>query len=318
MKILILGAKGRFGRNATQAALAAGHQVIAFARSWDQDAAHPNLTYATGDALDAEALIRAGQDADLVLNALNPPYEAWAKTLLPMTQAVLAACEALGLPQIAVGNLYAYGKDMPARLTETTPKAPSNPLAKVRYAADQAMAASRVPTLLFRGGDFLEGTSTGNWFDTYMTQDVAKGRFAYPGPADLAHSFAYLPDMARAAVGLAEQMDDQDGFQEVLFPGYTLTGQQLCDLTAEALDTPLKLTRFPWPVLRAMALMSPRMRGVVHMSYLWRTPHEVEGAEFAKRLPAFRATPIKQAFVQMLAAKSPAANRGADLQASPA
>jgi len=318
MKILILGAKGRFGRNAVQAALAAGHEVTAFARSWDRAVNRPSLSHATGNAMDAEALIQAGQGADLVLNALNPPYEAWAKTLLPMTRAVLQACEALGIPQLAIGNLYAYGKDMPARLTAATPKAPSNPLAKVRYAADQAMATSKVSTLLFRGGDFLEGTSTGNWFDTYMTRDVAKGRFAYPGPANLPHSFAYLPDMARAALALAGQVSGQEGFEEVLFPGYTLSGQQLCDLTSEAIGQPLQLTHFPWPILRAMSLVSPRMRGVVHMSYLWRTPHEVDGANFHRRVPDFRATPLRQAFAEMMAVKSLAANRGADPRAVPA
>ena len=318
MKILILGAKGRFGRHALQAALCAGHEVIAFARSWVGPSTHPKLTHASGNAHDPEAIVSAGQGADVVLNALNPQYEAWARDLLPLTHSVLEACERLNIPQLAVGNLYAYGKYMPARLATDTRKAPSNPLAQVRYAADQAMAKSSVPTLLFRGGDFLEGQETGNWYDTHMTRDVVKGRFAYPGPTDQPHAFAYLPDMAQAAVELMPHVSGLRGFEEVLFPGYTLTGAELCEHTAQALGQPLKMTGFPWLILRAMSLASPRMRGVVAMSYLWRRPHEVDGSAFDSLLPSFRETPVGAAFAEMIATKYPAPNHEANLTANPA
>ena len=300
MKILILGAKGRFGRHSVEAALAQNHEVIALARTWDDATTIPGLARATGDAHDPEAIAAAGTGADVVLNALNPPYEAWQKSLIPLTQSVLAACQTLNLPLLSLGNLYAYGPAMPARIGPDTPKAPSNALATVRYACDQLIGRASVPTLLLRGGDFLEGTQTGNWFDTHMTQGLANGRFAYPGPTGLDHSFAYLPDMARAAIDLCQGLRAQTGHREVLFPGYTLTGQDLCRRTAHAMGWDLTLRGFPWPLMRLLSLVSPRLRGVVAMSYLWRTPHAVAGEDFDQLLPDFQPTPVEEAFAAML------------------
>ena len=42
-----------------------------------------------------------------------------------------------------------------------------------------------------------------------------------PGDRNAAHAWAFLPDVARAAVDLVEMRDRFDTFHEVLFPGFT-------------------------------------------------------------------------------------------------
>lgn len=74
MKLIVFGATGGTGRQIVEQALAAGHQVTAFAR---QPAAvrmeHPRLNIIQGDALDAASVSRAvaGQEAVLFAIGIN-------------------------------------------------------------------------------------------------------------------------------------------------------------------------------------------------------------------------------------------------------
>jgi uncharacterized protein YbjT (DUF2867 family) len=69
MKVLVIGATGGTGAHAVRKALAAGHEVTAFARNPDAvTERHPKLRVAKGDARDAASLDAAveGQDAVLI------------------------------------------------------------------------------------------------------------------------------------------------------------------------------------------------------------------------------------------------------------
>ena len=72
MKLVIFGATGSVGRHLVGQALAAGHQVSAFARSPQKlDMDHPNLTLVAGDVMDREAVSAAVMASDAVLVTLG-------------------------------------------------------------------------------------------------------------------------------------------------------------------------------------------------------------------------------------------------------
>lgn len=73
MNLLIFGSTGTIGRHLVQQALAAGHQVTAFARSPQklEDLKHPNLRLFQGDVLDATSVEKAMQEQDVVCCALG-------------------------------------------------------------------------------------------------------------------------------------------------------------------------------------------------------------------------------------------------------
>jgi len=81
---------------------------------------------------------------------------------------------------------------------------------------------------VLRAGNFLDTEPSGNWFDMVITAKTGKGKFIYPGNPDVNHAWSWLPDLARAAVDLAEMRDDLPTFADVPFAGYTLTGRELC------------------------------------------------------------------------------------------
>ncbi|MEO0504421.1 MAG: hypothetical protein AAFZ14_13925, partial [Pseudomonadota bacterium] len=63
----------------------------------------------------------------------------------------------------------------------------------------------------------------------------------------------------------------------------------------------------PWPMVRAMGLVSPLMREVVEMRYMWRVAHRVDGTRLSQVLPDLPRTPPAQAIAAALAARKPAA-----------
>lgn len=303
--VLILGARGRFGRAATDAFRNAGWQVAAFVRPGRAPADSRGITVIEGDAFDPAAVTAAAGGRAVIVHALNPPYPAWPTDLPKQTTSVLAAAKASGATVMIPGNVYNYGHDMPARLTEQTPHRPSVRKGRLREDMENAFrdaAADGVHTVVLRGGDFIEAANTGNWFDGYVAAKVDRGIAVYPGPRDIVHAWAYLPDMARAMVGLAERTQIPGGFESFNFEGFNLTGAELVAAMEQTLGRTLKTRGMPWPIISLMGLVSPLLREVAEMRYLWTVPHALDGAKLRDALPAFTPTPLAEAMRAVLPA----------------
>lgn len=301
-QVVVLGANGRFGRAAVKALGDAGWQVRAATRSGQHEFG-PGVEGIAVDGFDAALVTRAAEGSDVIVNAFNPPYARWSADVPRLTASVIAAARATGATVMIPGNVYNYGADMPARLSETTPHAAATRKGRIRIdmeAAYRAAASDGVRTIVLRAGDFIEGKSTGNWFESQIAAGVARGRAMYPGPRDVVHAWAYLPDMARALVGLAEKRSAFAPFEEFAFGGYNVTGDGLIAAMERAIGRPLKVGGMPWAMLRVVGLFNPDVREVLEMRYLWRTPHAIDGAKLAAALPEFRATPFEVAITQAL------------------
>lgn len=300
-QVIVLGANGRFGRAATRAFLAAGWSVRGFGRSLPPaNARVSGVDWIAGDAFDAEALSAAVRGCDVIVNALNPPYPRWSRDVPRLTANVIAAATASGATVMIPGNVYNYGNEMPALLAENTPQAPTTRKGKLRQKMEQAFSEAGVQTIVLRAGDFIEREKTGNWFDSHITAKVAKGQVMYPGPLDRLHAWAYLPDMARALVGLAEKRDELGRFEQIGFAGYALTGAMLVEAIERAAGQPLAIKRMPWRMVRLLGLVVPLFREVAEMSYLWDVPHAIDGARLAALLPDFDSTSLDLAVADAL------------------
>jgi hypothetical protein len=160
---------------------------------------------------------------------------------------------------------------------------------------------------VIRAGDFY-GCGSGSWFDQAITKDIAKGRLVYPGPLDVPHAWAYLPDLARAFVAAAGQTH-APAFQTLHFGGHTLTGAELMrGLETAANDLGLKPVAgwthagMPWTVIRALGTVYPLWRELARMSYLWRVPHALDGRELASLQGLQPPTPLGTALRAALVA----------------
>lgn len=275
--VLILGASGRFGRNAAHAFAAAGWTVRRFDRARD----------------DIETAITG---ADVVLDAWNPPgYHLWTDELLAAHVAVARAAAREGATVILPGNVYVYGPEAPSPWRADTPHLATNPLGLFRKRLEAAFRDSGARTIVLRCGDFIDTEKTGNWFESFITPGVAKGFIRYPGDPNVPHAWAYLPDAARAAVALAEVRGRFAGFTDMPFEGYTLSGRELAVAIGRATGREIAVKPFQWGMMRLVKPFLPVLAGVFEMRYLWSLPQRLDGADFAALETPFVPTPLDEA-----------------------
>jgi nucleoside-diphosphate-sugar epimerase len=292
--IVILGAAGRIGDAAAKAFLAAGWRVRGVARSAKAATLRPGVEIVEADAYDRQSLIRAVEGADVILNALNPKYTEWETTVMPLAENVMAAVEASGALHLFPGNVYNFGYGIGINTGEEAPQVPSTAKARIRTDAEdlfrQRAETRGVRTAILRGGDFYGGVKPESWMDLIILKKLKKDVFTWPGPSDLPHAFAYLPDFAEAFVAVAERRDSLAPFERFHFAGHTMTGLQMHKAAEEAVGRTLRFKTMGWTVPRLIGLIVPIMRELAIMSYLWRTPHSLDGTKLERFAGPLRAT----------------------------
>lgn len=303
-KIAILGANGRLGRVVGKAFIDAGFDVRAVTRTGKVPVELNGATAVAGDALDRASLIDATEGVDIVFNGLNPIYTDWGKCL-PMAENVMAACRANGALHLFPGTVYNYGSPMPQVITEETPFHPTTEKGRIRCAMEDLFRgeaeAGRVRTIVLRAGDFFGGTGSGSWFDLVVAAKMKKGVYTAPGPADLVHEWAYLPDFAVAFVAVARNLDKLGTYEALNFPGHAVTDLDIRAAAEKALGRPLKMTSMPWWVLRAGSPFVPMWREIVSMSYLRFEPHRLVSTRLADIIGEIPHTPLDRAVSEALA-----------------
>jgi nucleoside-diphosphate-sugar epimerase len=309
--VLILGAAGRLGSAAVQAFASAGWRVLAQQRK--RTPLPVGATHLPLALDDTAGLAARAAGAQVVVYGINPLYDRWDAELLPLARQGMDLAEALGATLLLPGNVYNYGPELPPVLRAETPQPGGTPKGLQRCAMEAELrertAGGRMKAVVIRAGDFY-GQGQGSWLDQAIVKDIAKGKLAYPGPLDLPHAWAYLPDLARAFVAVADRSlrAETPRFEDLLFAGHTLTGQQLLThIKAAATERGLlpaggwRVSTLPWGVIRAIGLFKPLMRELARMSYLWRRPHAIDGSSLEQAVGTLSSTPPAQAMRQALA-----------------
>ena len=302
--IAILGANGRLSRTVAKAFLEAGWAVRAISRSGKPLRELNGATFIAADALDEAALIRATAGADIIFNGLNPVYTDWEAKALPMARNALAAAKAHKATMLFPGNVYGYGADMPADLSEATPEHPTTAKGRLRVEMESIFrtAAIRdgVQTIILRAGDFFGGTGTGTWVDLGFASKLPKGQFIHPGNPDTVHAFAYLPDFAKAFVMAAEKREKLARFEVINFEGHNVTTADMQQATERAIGKPLKRGSMPWTFIKLAGFVWPMGREIARMSYLWTIPHRLKSEKFHALLGDTPHTPLDLAMKKTL------------------
>lgn len=277
-KALILGASGHFGSQAARAFSAAGWDVESYMRGTDM----------TG----------AAAGAQVIVNGLNPPnYHAWDRLIPEITTSVLAAAKTSGATVLIPGNVYVYGTE-PAPWDETTPHRPVARKGRIRTEMEaryrDAAGTAGLRTIILRGGDFIDPDQPGGLFDRFIIGKAAKGSITSFGDPDATHAWAFLPDMARAAAALAAKRDELAAYEDVPFPGLSFSTDDLARTVTELTGRPMRIKRFPWWIMRALAPVWELARELGEMRYLYDHPHWLDGTQFHHLLPDFRITPLPE------------------------
>jgi nucleoside-diphosphate-sugar epimerase len=271
--VLILGASGRIGRHSAKAFEEAGWHVRRFDRK-------------RGD------MTAAAKGADVIVNGLNPPnYHAWDTIIPQITEQVIAAAATSGATVLLPGNVYHFG-DRPGIWSEKTPPRPVSRKGNIRLAMERRYKESGVQAIVLRAGNFIDPARQGCIMSEVYLRAIEKGRITLPGPADTRQAMCYLPDWARAAVALAERREVLAGFEDIPFPGHTLSAADIRSGLERLLGRDLTYARFPWWLFSLTAPVWELARELTEMRYLWSTDHALCDRRFKELLPDFRWTDL--------------------------
>lgn len=282
--VLILGAGGKFGGQCAKTFAAAGWTVRRFDRK-------------------SQDMTQAAMGADVIVNGLNPPnYHNWDEIIPQITKDVIAAAKASGATVILPGNVYPFD-DRPGVWDENTPHQPNSRKGEIRKqmeAAYRAAAKDGVQTINLRAGDIIDPDSSETMMRIVLFKDLAKGKMAYPGRTDIPHSWCYTPDFARAALALAKKRDSLNRYEDIPFPGQTMSADDIRAIVQNFLHKPLKVRNLPWWLLKISSPFWELARELNEMRYLWNTPHELSGEKLRALLPDFEFTTPQQAIANSL------------------
>lgn len=305
--VLVLGANGRIGRTLVDAFKAAGWAVRAQVRRPPSTPMPVGVETVTCDALDTAALSRAAAGVDVIVNALNPDYTKWDAQVPPLAASVLAAARASGALLMLPGNVYNFGSELPPVLSESTPEVGNTPKARIRIALEQQMrdaAREGLRSVVIRAGDFF-GAGSGSWFDLVMTKDLARGRVVLPGPADVSHAWAYLPDLARVFVAVAEQRARLAPCASLHYAGLNVTGADWVAALERVRGRRLRVRQLPWWLLRLGAPFVPMLGALCEMRYLWRRAHRLDDTRLRALIGEPPATGLDVALSTMIRVPEP-------------
>jgi nucleoside-diphosphate-sugar epimerase len=283
---LVLGSSGGFGGQVALALQGAGWTVRRYQRGTDMSA--------------------AAQGADLIVNGLNPPaYHAWHRLIPEITAQVLAAGKASGATILVPGNVYPYGvepgpwnADTPHRPVSRKGRIRAEMEARYRGAADQGQR-----TILLRGGDFLLPEAPQMVVNRVILGEVAKGKVTTLGDPDALHAYAYLPDMARAAVGLVALGDALPTYADIPFGGHAFTISDLAARISRLSGRPMRIKRFPLWIFTLASPVWELARELREMLYLYDHPHSLDPAPLRQLLPDWQDTPLDQVILHHLQAR---------------
>jgi nucleoside-diphosphate-sugar epimerase len=309
--VLIVGANGRLGQVLASAFAEAGWQVAAHVRREPGGPARPGLRFVRAPLGDPAALAEETGSADIVVHAANPPYTRWKRESMILAHGAMDTARRLHAVLMFPGNVYNFGARMPELLEESAPQSPTTRKGRLRVEVEQALreaARAGLRVAVLRAGDFFGGPGRGAWFDLMMVQPLRSGRVVYPGRTDVVHAWAYLPDLARAFVMVAERHAGLAQFDVLHFPGHNVTGARMIeciDAAARRLglidpDARLRVGSMPWLALRAGGLIVPMWREVAELRYLWDVPHRLSGERLTALIGRVPHTPLERAVEETL------------------
>lgn len=273
---LVLGASGAFGGQMVVALEAAGWTVRRYTRGSD--------------------MAMAAKGVDLIVNGLNPPgYHNWDKLIPEITAQVIAAGRASRATVLVPGNVYPFGVE-PGPWGPDTPHRPNSRKGKLRAEMEasyrKAAQAGGPRCILLRGGDFLLPEAPMLLMNRMILSKVRQGKITAMGATDALHAYAYLPDMARAAVALVEKGQALPAYADIPFAGHSFTIDDLALRVARLTGRPMKVTHFP---LWFFTLASPfweLARELREMLYLNGLSHQMDPEPLRRWLPDYRDTPL--------------------------
>ena len=245
------------------------------------------MQFARCDILEPAAVRRAVAGATQVLLAVSFPYDArvWRVAWPTAMTNVVNACAEVGARIVFIDNLYQLGpQSEPRREDMKLSLAGEKPAILTEATGIWTAATDRVRVAALRCPDFYgPGVAVSHIGDSGFGR-IAKGRSALLlAPPDTPHDFAYVPDIARAAVALLDAPDDAFGQVWNMPCAPTRTPREILKLGADAIGMKLKVASVPPWLLPLFGRFSRLIKEVADVGFTWDRPYQVDSSKFERR-----------------------------------
>jgi nucleoside-diphosphate-sugar epimerase len=294
---LVLGATGGVGGEVSRALLKHSWAVRALAR--DPSKLAPGLTARQGDVMRRNDVMAAAEGVQVIVHAVNPPgYRNWGALVLPMIDNTIAAAEAVRARIVLPGTVYNYGADAGTVVNETSPQNPETKKGLLRVAMEQHLEAAarrgKARALILRAGDYFGPRPGNNWFSQGLVKPGRRvSSITYPGPFEVGHAWAYLPDVGETFARLLAREGELAPFDRFHLRGHWLEpGVEMAEAIRKALGRNVAIRKLPWPLLRLIAPFNETMRELLEMRYLWQRPLRLDNAKLKAFLGEEPLTPL--------------------------
>lgn len=300
---LIIGITGSIGREVAQSLLRRGWVVRALHRA-PEAAAMSNtassVQWVRGDAMQASDVLDAARGTDLIVHAANPPnYRNWRGLALPMLDNTIAAARNSNARILLPATIYNFGSDAPRVLRENSPQIPTTRKGQVRVEMElklQKASLYGVRSIVVRAGDFFGPGAGNSWLTRGMVRARGRVRAVYnPGPPDVGHSWAYLPDLAETMARLVET--DMSAYEVFNFRGHWFEhGAEMAEGVCRALGIGnQRIKPFPWWAIKLAAPVVKPFREMLEMRYLWQIPLQLDNSKLRALIGTEPHTPLEDA-----------------------
>lgn len=292
--VLVIGATGGSGSAFVRVAHKRGWRVRALHRRPEQAAktfaSLGPVEWVAGDAMRAEDVTSAARGSRWIFHGANPPgYRHWESLATGMLASTIAAARATRSRILLPGNVYNFGPDAGESPDEQAPQNPRSAKGLVRVEMERMLRAAcfeGVRALVVRAGDFFGPHAPASWMGNAMVKPGRPLRsVVYPGDHDVAHAWAYLPDLAETFALLVEREHELSGFEVFHFGGHVFErGVEMAEALRRAAGVPdAPIRRMPWGFVRFASPLVPLFRELAEMRYLWQQSLRLDN----RRLVAF-------------------------------
>ena len=249
------------------------------------------------DARDADALSRACEGADAIINCIGLPYtaKAWRRGWPKVAQACATAAERTGARLVFLDNIYMYGPaPLEVPITEDHPQSPPSRKGKTRkVVADtllEAHAAGRAQVVIGRSADFYgPGAPNSLLYASFLERMVAGKPPLLLMTPTARHTFSYAPDIARPLIRLADD-PGAAGRAWHLPVGPAAALETWVDRFNGLLGTDFSATYLPPLASAVLGWLSPIVREAHEMRYQFDSDYVVSDTDFRERYPDFEVT----------------------------
>jgi nucleoside-diphosphate-sugar epimerase len=191
---------------------------------------------------------------------------------------------------------------MPPVLGETTEMHPTTRKGGMRVEIEQRIreaCSGGMRAVVLRAGDFFGG-GNGSWFDLVIAKNMERQRLTYPGPLDVMHAWAYLPDFAATLVRIAERREAFNAFEEFGFPGHAATGTEFIASIEAVTRSKFNVRPMSWWMIKTVGQFMKMGRELAELEYLWRVPHRISGDKLRAAIGEMPQTTLNQAIAESL------------------